>query len=94
MVNDEWVSWNLLQKRWNVKLINKFRELEKRNIDLLEKERLKGIESQQKGSAEIQKVHCEIFVLEASNEAKRSCIFKINIFSMSAGTSQDDKKTL
>ena len=43
---------NLFQKIWNVKLINEFRELEKRHIDLLEKERLKGVESQQKGSTE------------------------------------------
>ena len=46
------VRWNLSQKIWNVKLINKFKELEKRHIDLLEQERLKGIESQQRGSAE------------------------------------------
>ena len=50
------VRWNLLQKRWSVKLINKFRELEKRHIDFLEKERLKGFESRQRGSAEIQKI--------------------------------------
>lgn len=39
------IKWNLLQKRWNSKLINQFRELEKRHISLLEKERLKGIQS-------------------------------------------------
>ena len=37
----KWVRWNLLRKIWNVKVINEFRELEKRHIDLLEKERLK-----------------------------------------------------
>ena len=47
------VRWNLLKRRWNVKLISEFRELEKRHIDLLEKERLKGVESQQRGSTEI-----------------------------------------
>jgi len=39
----KWVRWNLLQKKWNSKLINKFKELEKIHISLLEKERLKGI---------------------------------------------------
>ena len=24
----EWVRWNLLQKKWNAKLMNKFKELE------------------------------------------------------------------
>ena len=88
------VKWNLLQERWNVKLIKKFRELEKRHIDLLEKERLKGVESQQKGSIENQKVHCERLVLEASNETERSCIFKTNDLCMIADTSQDDEQTL
>ena len=88
------VKWNLLQEIWNVKLINKFRELEKKHIDLLEKERLKGIKSQQKGSAENQKVHCEILVLEVSNKTERSCIFKTNDLCMIAGTSQDDEKAL
>ena len=88
----KWVRWNLLQKIWNVKLINELRELEKRHIEFFEKERLKGIESKQKGSVENQKVHCERLVLEASNEAERSCIFKNNYFCMIAGTSQDDEQ--
>ena len=62
------VRWYLLQKKWNAKMINKFRELEQIHIALLEKERLKGIESQQRGFVETQKVHCEILVLEASNK--------------------------
>ena len=41
----KWVKWNLLKKKWNSKLINKFKELEKIHISLL-KEILKGIESQ------------------------------------------------
>ena len=46
----KWLKWSLLQKKWNAKLINKFIEFEQIHITLLEKERLKGIESQQKGS--------------------------------------------
>ena len=83
-----------IEKKWNVKLINEFRELEKRHIELLEKERLKGIESQQKGSVEDQNVHCEGLVLEASNKTERSCIFKTKDLCMIAGTSQDDEQTL
>lgn len=61
---------------------------------MLEKERLKGIESQQIGSAGKQKVHCEILVLEETNETERSCGFKTNDFCMIAGTSQDDEQAL
>ena len=40
------VKWKILQQRWNGKLMNEFRELEQIHIDLLEKERLKEMESQ------------------------------------------------
>ena len=56
-------------------MINKFRELEKIHITLLEKERFKEIESQQRGSAKTHKLHYERLVLEASNEAERYCKF-------------------
>ena len=69
------VKWKLLQQKWNGKLMNEFRELEQIHIDLLEKDKIKGMESQQRGSAEIQKVYDGRFVLEASKEAERSCIF-------------------
>ena len=42
------------------------------HISLLEKERLIGIESQQRGFAETQKFHGGNLVLEASKETKRS----------------------
>ena len=63
------VRWKLLEKIWNVILISEFTELEKRHIDFLEKQRLKGVESQQKGSNKTQKVYCEGLVFDASNEA-------------------------
>jgi len=46
-------------------MMNEFRELEQIHIDLLEKERLKGMESQQEG-----------LVLGASKEDERYCILK------------------
>jgi len=57
-------------------MMNEFRELEKIHIDLLEKERLKGMESQQEGSAEIQKIYDGILVLGASKEDEMYCILK------------------
>ena len=88
------VRWNLLKKKWNAKMINKFRELEQIHINFLEKERLKGFESPQKGSLQTQKVHCEKLVLEASNKTERSCIFKTNDLCMIVGASQNDEKIL
>ena len=60
------VKWKLLQQRWNGELINEFRELEQIHIDLLKKERLREMESQQEGSAKIQKTYDGGLVLEAS----------------------------
>ena len=90
----KWVIWNLFKNKWNAKLMNKFRELEHIHISLLEKERLKGIESQQIGSVGNQKVHYERLVLEEENETKRSCVFKTNYLCMIADTYQDDVKNL
>lgn len=75
------VKWNLLQQKWNAMLMNK---LEQIHISLLEKERLIGIESQQRGFAENQKFHGENLVLEASKETKRSDIFKTDSLSVNA----------
>ena len=77
------VKWNLLQQGWNVKLMNK---LEQIHISLLEKERLIGIESQQRRFAENQKFHGGNLVLEASKETKSSVIFKTGSFSVNVGT--------
>ena len=79
------VKWKLLQQRWNVKMMNEFRELEKIHIYLLEKKTLKGMESQQEGSAEIQNIYDGILVLEASQEDGRYCFFKIDDCCMFAG---------
>jgi len=60
-------------------LMNK---LEQIHISLLEKERLIGIESQQRGFAETQKFHGGNLVLEASKETERYGIFKTDSFSV------------
>lgn len=65
----KWVNWNLLQQKWNAMLMNK---LEQIHIALLEKDRLIGIESQQRGFVENQKFHYGNMVLEASKETERS----------------------
>ena len=88
------VRWNLLKKIWNVKLISEFRELEKRYIYFLDNERLKGVESQQKGSTKNHKLYSEGSVLEASNKTQRPCIFKTIDLCMIIGTSHDDEQTL
>lgn len=76
------VKWNLLQQKWNAMLMNK---LEQIHISLLEKERLIGIESQQRGFAKTQKFHGGNLVLEASKETERSDIFKTDSLSMNTG---------
>lgn len=78
----KWVKWNLLQQKWNAMLMNK---LEKIHMSLLEKERLIGIESQQRGFAETQKFHGGNLVLEASKETERSGILKTDSFSVNTG---------
>lgn len=45
---------------------------------MLQKKRLREMESQQEGSVEIQKIYDGGFVLEASKEDGRYCVFKIN----------------
>ena len=85
----KWARWNLLQKKWNAKLINKFIELEQIHISLLEKETLKGVESQQIGSFGNQKVHCGRLMLEEENETERSCVLKTNDLCVNSSTSQD-----
>ena len=67
----KWVRLNLFQKKWNAKLINEFIEIEQIHISLLEKERLKGIESQQRGFAETQKFLGGNLVLGASKATER-----------------------
>ena len=57
--------------------MNEFWELEQIHIDMLKKERLREIESQQEGFAEIQKIYDGRLVLEASQEDGRYCVFKI-----------------
>ena len=57
-------------------------ELEQVHIYLLEKERLIGIESQQRGFAETQKFHGGNSTLEASKEIERSGIFKTDSLSV------------
>lgn len=88
------VKWKLLQQRWNDKLIREFRELEQIHIDLLEKERLKGMESQQEGSAEIQKIYDGRLVLEASKENEMYCILKTESCWVFAGYENLGKKTI
>lgn len=70
------VKWKLLQQRWNGKLMHEFKELEQIHISLLEKKRLKGIESHQEESIEIEKICDGGLVLEASKENRRYCILK------------------
>ena len=89
----KWVRWNLLQKKCNAKLMKKFKEIEQIHISLLEKERLKGVKSQQIRSARNQKVHCGRLMLEERNETEKSCCFKTNYLCLNAGTSQDVEQT-
>ena len=76
--------------------MNEFRELEKIHINLLEKKRLKGMQSHQEGSAEFQKIYDGRLVLEASKEDEGSCILKIDNCCVFAGhvNLREDKKLL
>jgi len=76
------VKWNLLQHKWNAMLMNKIEQI---HISLLEKERLIGIESHQRGFVETQKSHGGNLVLEASKDTKRSGIFKTDNLSVNVG---------
>lgn len=49
------------------------------------------MESQQRGSVEIQKVYDGILVFKESTEGERSCISRTNNLLMNAGTVSDEK---